>query len=167
MRNVIVFFGLAALIWFAFLRACAASSEPTTTRVGEPADISAVPPVPTERDPAYSAHGIDKIDGAAVERRSGEAIGAATHAVYDLCSKYFAFREGSKIDGTYVFPDPGDREQIVNVSVELAHPEKAGGDTLWYEVYLDLKGKPLRVAPQKRISAEMCGLEPGVATRFD
>lgn len=157
MRNRSVL--LAVLFLFGSCR-----SESTTTRRDDPPAIANDPPPPIERDPVYIVNGIDEIDGSAQRNRSTYAVNVAMRAVYDLCSKYFAFREGSTVKGNYVFPDEGDREQMVNVSVDLARPEKAGGDTLWYEVDLDLAGKPLRVKPQKRISADMCELDPSAPT---
>lgn len=77
-------------------------------------------------------------------------------AVYARCSSHAAaFREGSRIEGDYQ-----DYKRVFsNVAVHLAHPEKANGNVLWYQVYFD-KGVPVSIAATKDIAASMCGL-PG------
>lgn len=79
------------------------------------------------------------------------------HAVYERCSKFAAFREGSALEADYV-PEMGKYKAMSNVSVELADPSKAQGNTLWYQVTF-ANGKPSTVAANKRVSAQLCGFE--------
>lgn len=126
----------------------------TTTRPTPAPEIRNDPP--TERAPRYEADH-DGEDAAVAEY-------AAMRAVYALCSSQFAFREGSKLRGGFVAGTGKKYPPVVNVGVELYDTSKAGGHTLWYRVGLDKSGKPTSATPQKTVSAEACGIAPGVPT---
>lgn len=111
---------------------------------------------PADREPTYKPG-----EDMANKPENVAKADAAERAVYARCSKFPAFREGSTIDATYVPPMGGKRTfELVNVSVKLADPSKAQGNTLWYEVDFE-GGKPSTIAGQKQISSVMCGLGEG------
>lgn len=112
-----------------------------------PAEIRNVSPV--ERAPVYRT-----IEADSEHDRQIEDV--AMRAVYDRCSKHYVFREGSTLEGIAV---AGRKHgEIVNVSVRLADPSKAAGNTLWYQIGLDRKGVPKTITANKQISAQMCGM---------
>lgn len=83
---------------------------------------------------------------------------AAQRAVYERCSRFAVWREGSTLDGTYTFRRAGAPE-VVNVSVKLARYETvANGNTLWYRVDF-VGGKPSTIRAMKDVSAQLCGLD--------
>jgi len=104
-----------------------------------------------DREPVFKPVQSSK-EGASAEKEKqlGEL---AMRAVYDRCSKYAVFREGSTLDASATaYPRPH-----FNVTVKLADPSKAMGNTLWYRVYFKNE-KPFSFSATKTIAAELCGL---------
>jgi hypothetical protein len=104
-----------------------------------------------DREPVFKPIQTSKEGASAEEEKQlGEL---AMRAVYDRCSKYAVFREGSTLDASSTrYPRPH-----VNVTVKLADPAQARGNTLWYRVYFKAK-KPFSFSATKTIAAELCGL---------
>lgn len=148
---------LAVVIGLAGRRDKLTPTPPSTTTVVATEPTKPAPPAkPVEREPVYEEP--SGLYGTDAENEAGaKVVDAAMRAVYARCSKFYAFREGSTIGGTYVFRKSKKTPERVNVEVKLASPSRASGNTLFYMVTF-AKGEPKEITPLKQISADMCGL---------
>lgn len=145
---------LAIIIAVTYSKACGDDNARTA------ASPVAGTPVPPERAP---------VEAAAVERPpiftnredkepAKQRTERAMHAVYEQCrANHHAIREGSRVEGSHV-DRFGRFHELVDVKIDLARPEAANGNTLWFQV--DLTANPPTVAATKDIAARLCGL-PG------
>lgn len=165
-----IFFGVVAVAGVIGIAWCSSGDDDSKKRDVPPIPVSAYhlnDPAPT---PSISPAPAEESSEVAPTFAPGEDMDnkpaniakadAAELAVYERCSKHAVFREGSSLDGTYVPPMGKRKFELVNVSVKLAHPEKADGNVLWYEVDFE-NGKPSTITGQKEISSQMCGLVHG------
>lgn len=128
--------------------------------------VEALPPpareVPHDSAPVFTPLGkaLDAVDDSwkpvkLSAERAAELENLAMHAVYDRCSQFPAFREGSRLRADIQF----NKRMFSNVEIDLANPAYAGGNTLWYTVLLERDHRASFKAT-KDIAAKLCGL-PG------
>lgn len=111
----------------------------------------AEPASPVAAEPSFSPQG----DEQTIDREN-----AAMMAVYERCSKFAVWREGTLIKSSYASPWKKRKYGWVNVEARLARMATvAEGNVLWYQVTLDKKGKPVTISATKEIAARLCGLE--------
>jgi hypothetical protein len=105
---------------------------------------------PREQDPVY--------DIAEVEHAFD--VRQAMESVYSECRKFAAWREGTELEGTYVEASrKAGHGALVNVGVKLARPQLVNGNTLWYQVDLDKRGRPTKITPTKSVGQGLCAVE--------
>lgn len=144
------------------------NSKPATAKDKPEPGKSAPEPAPAPAEPTFSSEtqrrdaaqdAPDLYDGVARDVRI-EREQSAMRALYERCSSTnAAWREGPEIEGTYVYPSKKEPGARVNVSVKLPRrDEVARGNVLFYRVDFH-DGKPKRFLANKKISAELCGLD--------
>jgi hypothetical protein len=144
---VVVILVVVSMIQRGTTREVAKYQPPTTS----PSPPQAIPP-PTPA-PVFVPRAMEHDDASATLAAEFENV--AMRALYDHCSINSAWRDGSTLKGEY---NHYKRDTFVTIEVDLAHPEKAGGDTLWYQVFFNGK-KPARFQATKISAAHMCGLD--------
>lgn len=135
-------------------------SDRDDAAIRRPTVEASAPEVPRDHDPVFTPRGeaLDTVDDnwkpvKLSAERATELENLAMHAVYDRCSQFAAFREGSRLRADVQF----DKRMFSNVEIELADPAKASGNTLWYTVFFK-RDRPASFKATKDIAAKLCGL---------
>lgn len=121
-------------------------------RGAQRAEHTAAPPAAhMEKEPMF-------IFPEGLEKKRRSMAEAALTAVYDRCSRYAVFREGSRLEAEHVpSGDEGpEGDDVVAVSVKVPDMARTRGNTLWYQVWF-VGGRPTTMLALKPISAELCG----------
>lgn len=144
------------------------TKEPPHVEPPHVTDGPHVPDEPHDRDPSFTPRGeaLDSVDDnwkpiKLAADRATELENLAMRAVYERCSKYAVFREGSRLNADVQF----NKRWFSNVEVRLARPEVSHGNVLWYTVTLR-NNRPVSFRATKDIAAKLCGL-PGKDIEVD
>lgn len=131
--------------------------ETPTPATPEPAEQRPKPAVHVDIDATFTT------EGTTDKARAREQT--AMRAVYDLCSRFAVWREGTKLSANFVEPNGKYRYGFANVDVHLAREDQvANGNMLPYRIDFDKRGEAVAIMAWKDIAAELCGIDEGSVT---
>lgn len=142
---------LGVVIAVTFNRACSATGPAPS-----PPAVAEHPTSPPPAPPAPSFLVTGRASDGATAEKAADFENLAMRQLYKRCSAANeAWRDGPKLTGEY---HHFQKDTFVTIKVDLAHPEEAHGDTLWYQVFFDGKW-PAKFQATKTSAAELCGLD--------